>query len=471
MGCLAVLAASLAGFLWQNPAATLRPGLDAELARQLGEEWLLAAFVGLLLGGLASYLVSGLLAGPMAARLDKLVRALTRARKGELGSRVNDPTGDEIAAVGEAFNWLMDSLGEQLEEATGEQRQFRGLVEEMREGVVLVDNLARLVYYNPAAARLLGLEGASVLGRVFAYVVQQCQLADALRRALELGTSTELEVVTSYAVERVLKATAFPARLGAEGASGACLVIRDISQMNRLETVRQQFVANASHELRTPLTAIRIIAESLQEGALNDRQAAKGFLEDILANTDRLAKLVDDMMELARLEALKEELELIELPSLASLCLERMTPLAKERGVKMNLTGKLSRLALGNLRNLESALVNVLDNALKYAASGKEVTVKLEESQSEVFLAVIDHGPGIPASEHGRVFERFWRVDKARSRELGGTGLGLSIVKHAMDNMGGRVWVEATPGGGATFVLALKLANVAAEEVEEPALF
>ncbi len=113
----------------------------------------------------------------------------------------------------------------------------------------------------------------------------------------------------------------------------------------------------------------------------------------------------------------------------------------------------------------------MLDNALKYAASGKEITVKLEEDQSEVCLAIIDHGPGIPAEEHGRVFERFWRVDKARSRELEGTGLGLSIVKHAMDNMGGRVWVEATPGGGATFVLVLKLADVAAEEVEEPALF
>jgi two-component system phosphate regulon sensor histidine kinase PhoR len=269
----------------------------------------------------------------------------------------------------------------------------------------------------------------------------------------------------------VLKATAFPARLGAEGASGACLVIRDITQMKRLETVRQQFVANASHELRTPLSAIRIIAESLQDGALDDPEAALGFVEDILANTDRLAKLVDDMMELARLEALKEELELIELSYLVSLCIERMTPLATERGVELVLSGDLNRLALGNARNLESALVNLLDNAIKYAASGKRVELRLVEDGETVRIELIDYGPGIPLEERNRVFERFWRVDKARSREIGGTGLGLSIVKHAVENMGGRVWVEATPGGGATFAVALKLAEVPAEEVEESALF
>jgi two-component system phosphate regulon sensor histidine kinase PhoR len=243
---------------------------------------------------------------------------------------------------------------------------------------------------------------------------------------------------------------------------GALLVVHDVTRVHRLEKVRRDFVANVSHELKTPITSIRGFVETLQDGAVHDPEKAKRFLDIIRRQSERLNAIIEDLMELSRIER-EAETETIDrgvhdlgpvLEAAVADCAAKAS--ARNVGVSLRLAGPL--FARVNARMLEQAVANLLDNAIKYSDPGAGVEIGAEQSGDTITIHVRDQGPGIPSEHLPRIFERFYRVDKARSREVGGTGLGLAIVKHIAQAHGGTVSVESTPGEGSLFAVHLPTA-------------
>jgi two-component system phosphate regulon sensor histidine kinase PhoR len=251
---------------------------------------------------------------------------------------------------------------------------------------------------------------------------------------------------------------------------GVVAVFHDVTELRRLEQVRRDFVANVSHELRTPLTSIKGYTETLMDGALEDASTARKFIASIQHHTTRLQALVEDLLQLSRIESGRIEVRFR--PCFLEPIARRVLEALDERCTRKRLTlGFDCRMGLpvrGDDALLELVLFNLLDNAIKYTPEGGSVTLRLFQEQNEGILAVADTGVGIPSEALPRIFERFYRVDRVRSREQGGTGLGLSIVKHTMDRLQGRVWVESAVGSGSTFYIALPVWQEGPEEAKEP---
>lgn len=262
----------------------------------------------------------------------------------------------------------------------------------------------------------------------------------------------ESEIVTGTLRQHFFAATV--AAVKTTQANGAVVVLHDITDLRKLERVRRDFVANVSHEFRTPLTAIQGFSETLLAGAMNDPQNRERFLGIIVEHARRLARLTDDLLMLSKMDADRLELEIRRLPveQLVSGCIETAQPRAIEKDLRLsvNLGKNLPDIA-GDRRRLTEVLQNLIDNAIQYTPAGGQIMVSGETSDSEVVITVSDTGIGIPQADQPRIFERFYRVDVARSREVGGTGLGLSIAKHLMEAHGGKLWVESEVGHGSQF--------------------
>ncbi|MCX7597487.1 MAG: ATP-binding protein [Armatimonadetes bacterium] len=426
---------------------------------QLDTHLFYGLLVALVVATLAGLVASVRISGGLADSLTHLARVARAIGDGDLAARATVRAADEVGELATAINEMAARLQRDDTELAQRTTEVQAILRHMADGVLLVDSEGQLAMANPAAARMLHFDHDAALGRSVLYATNNYDLAEAVRRTLELGTVTEVEFVVRDGEERTIHAAVAPA----EGQTGqgrwAVAVLRDLTRLRQLERVRQDFVASAGHELRTPVAAIRALAEALAAGAINDPEAGPAFVSQIVENTERLQRLVDDMMELARLEAVREEPKPLPLKPVVEKAVERLQPQAEAAGMHISVVVPEDLHVLGNEEDLETALVNLLDNAVKYAASGRSVEVEAYAADDEVHLRVVDHGRGIPLAERQRVFERFYRLDKARSRELGGTGLGLSIVKHAVEKMGGRTWVEETPGGGATFVIGLSPAS------------
>jgi signal transduction histidine kinase len=322
----------------------------------------------------------------------------------------------------------------------------------MREGVVLFDAEGRTALANRTAEELLGGAPRSV----------ETTLPLALREAI-LGARGERRARTADlqagSPPRVLRAEAVPA---AEDGS-VLLVLRDVTEARRLESVRRDFVANASHELKTPVASIRAAAETLRAVASEDPGAVAGFAERIEREAVRLSRIVSDLLDLSRLEAGPEaEAEDVALDALLREEVERVRPAAEEAGVALTLAAEPTPPVRGSARDLALMARNLLENAIAYTRAGGRVDVAVRAEEGEVVLTVADTGIGIPSRDLDRIFERFYRVDRARSRETGGTGLGLSIVRHVVENHRGTVRVRSELGRGSTFEVRLPAAGAEA---------
>jgi signal transduction histidine kinase len=323
----------------------------------------------------------------------------------------------------------------------------------MPEGVVLFDPTGRAILANPAAATLLGRAPQTV------EALLPLDLREAVRavRAGREPRATELEV---GAPARTVRADAVPA---AEDGS-VLLVLRDVTEARRLEAVRRDFVANASHELKTPVASIRAAAETLRTVAGEDPEAVAAFAERIEREAVRLSRIVSDLLDLSRLETGGEaEGEEVRLDALVREEVERVRPAAEEAGLTLALELEPAPSVRGSARDLALMVRNLLDNAVAYTRPGGRVDVAVRAEGGEVVLTVADTGIGIPSRDLDRIFERFYRVDRARSRETGGTGLGLSIVRHVVENHRGTVRVRSELGRGSTFEVRLPAAGPGAE--------
>jgi two-component system, OmpR family, phosphate regulon sensor histidine kinase PhoR len=427
------------------------PLTEVEGALGTLREILTIAFV---LGLLVAVVLSTVAAEISSRQARALTLAARRMAGGDLDARTGAAGSDELAQLGAALDQLASSLSSTLSELRAERDRMAGVVTGMQEGLLLLDRGRCVALVNPALREML-LLGSDVVGQPLPAAIREGDLVDLLERGAQLGTPTSGEIEIGGLRPSRLLVHVVP--LPGDG-GGSLAVFVDVTHLRRLETLRRDFVANASHELRTPIAAIQSAAETLDSGAKDDPEAAGRFVRMIERNAARLRTLVEDMLDLSRIEAhdFRIQREDLELRSVVEPVLDLFRERARMKDLELHGTIEPPDLAASvDRRGLEHVLTNLIDNAVKYCGTGCRVRVGAQRTGETVTVAVSDDGPGISGEHLPRLFERFYRVDAGRSRELGGTGLGLAIVKHLAEAMGGSVQVESTPGRGTTFRVVL----------------
>ena len=409
--------------------------------------------------GLASLLIllvaSGLIllvSRNFSERIEKLTAFSQRVAEGDFRPQASDGTGDALDRLSHSLNQTAARLDRTIHTLTEERNLSSAILGSMVEGVLVVNGAERVVFANQGFAEILGLKVPPQPGSGLVEVVRQTELIEAARKVLAGEARVEAEIVTGTLRQHFFAATVASVR--AAETNGAVIVLHDITDLRKLERVRRDFVANVSHEFRTPLTAIQGFAETLLAGAMNDPQNRERFLGIIVEHSRRLARLTEDLLMLSKMDADRLELEMRRIPvgPFVESCIETSTHRAKEKDLKLlvNLADRVPDIA-GDRRRLTEVLQNLLDNAIQYTPAGGQIMVSAGPKNGEVIFTVSDTGIGIPQADQPRIFERFYRVDVARSREVGGTGLGLSIAKHLIENHGGKIWVESEVGHGSQF--------------------
>ena len=408
----------------------------------------LASFFILLLAGAASLLISR----SFSDRVERLNEFSRRVAEGDFRPLKVERSGDAVEALAVSLNQTAVRLDRTIRTLTEERNLSSAILGSMVEGVAVVNGAERLVFANPGFAEILGLDMPPQSGSALLEVVRQTELIEAVRQVLKGEPRVESEIVTGTLRQHFFAATVAAVRAG--DTSGAVIVLHDITELRKLERVRRDFVANVTHEFKTPLTAIQGFAETLLGGALDDQQNRRRFLDIIVEHARRLARLTDDLLKLSKMDADRLEMEIHNVSAfqLIESCLETSQRRAAEKdiGISVNLPEQLPEVA-GDRRRLAEVLQNLLDNATQYTLPGGKITLSAEAANGEVVFTVADTGIGIPKADQPRIFERFYRVDAARSREAGGTGLGLAIAKHLVEVHGGRIWVDSEVGQGTQF--------------------
>jgi two-component system, OmpR family, phosphate regulon sensor histidine kinase PhoR len=406
-----------------------------------------------------------------ATRVQRLKDFSRRVAGGDFRPLPADEPRDELAELGEALNETAKQLDLEIRLLSGERNRSSAILRSMVEGVAVIDAQERLVFCNRAFSEILNLDWASSEGRPVIELVRITELLTLIRRALKGEEGLRSDIAMGIVQQQSFVVTAAPVKAleagagGGTGApgrpSGAVVVLHDVTELRRLERVRQDFVANVSHEFKTPLTAIQGFAETLLAGALDDPNNNRRFLEIIRDHAARLARLTDDLLKLARIEAGKLEIEFssVGLTELIEGCAETTLLKAsrKQISLEINIPPGLPAVR-GDASLLRDVLQNLLDNAIQYTPAGGRIQVNARAGAREAVVTVTDTGIGIPLADQERIFERFYRVDAARSREAGGTGLGLSIAKHIVEAHGGRLGVESTVGSGSQFSFSIPVA-------------
>ncbi len=454
--------------------------------------WLVVGGAGLV-GAMLAAIGSAALAGRFTRQLHELIEVAERISSGPAGQRVFLSGSDEVGRLGQTLNRLSERLAIRIAQLEEDRQQLRTILSGMVEGVVALDSEQRILFANERASQLLEFPTPSPVGRRLWEVVRQRALLDVVQRALDRPEPHREEFNWNGNVVRTL--TVHAARLQGEPTfggppsggrpRGAVLVLHDTTELRRLERLRQEFVANVSHELKTPLSVIKANVETLLDGAIDDGEHRGAFLRQIASQGDRLHSLILDLLSLARIESGEElfEFQTVDVEEAVRACIDRHRTRAEARNQTLTLQAPaLASEAAGRkpsgqppegLRPAASAsavvwadeeavdqiLDNLLDNALKYTPEGGHILLRWRVEAGQVALEVSDTGIGIPAADLPRIFERFYRVDKARSRELGGTGLGLSIVKHLVQALHGSVRASSRVGVGTTFTVTLPRAD------------
>ena len=400
--------------------------------------------------------LSASLGGPLRAIMD----SARRFAAGDLAARSRVERDDEIGELARILNDSADELQARLTDLARERARSDAVLSSMDEGLLAVDHHGTVLLANESLCRALSLRDP--VGRHYLEAVRQREVAALVEEVLRAGSRVEVEVDLHHLRRAyALAAGPFP---GVEGAPhGAVVTFHDITDRRRLDRIRRDFVANASHELRTPLTSIRGFVEALEDGADDDPERGRRFLGKIRVHADRMAALVSDLLELSRLESGERPLqpEPVRPAEVADEVVFALEEPARERRVSVSISGPHDLTVVTDREALRRILENLIENAIKYGREGGRVDVEVvRTAESGARITVADDGPGIAAEHLPRIFERFYRVDKARSREVGGTGLGLAIVRHLAENLDGRVSVSSEEGRGARFVLDLPPAAI-----------
>ncbi|MEZ5357787.1 MAG: ATP-binding protein [Candidatus Zixiibacteriota bacterium] len=366
----------------------------------------------------------------------------------------------EIDALAEAMNEMAGQLGQRIATITNQRNEQEAILLSMVEGVIAIDTDGLIINLNRAAAEFFGLNIDECVGKPLHNSIRSSALHDTVNETIRTRRAAMAEVEMARGAKKKIAEVTSSLLRGADGRQlGVLIVVNDVTQMRQLEKIRRDFVANVSHELKTPITAIHGFVETLKDGAVENIEDAHRFLDIISKQSNRLQAIIEDLLSLARIEqgADEDKIELMSKPIAPILkdailsCQQK----AEAKNIQLELSADSSITALVNPRLLEQAIINLIDNAITYSNQGDVIKVKANVFSDEVAISVIDTGCGISKEHHTRLFERFYRVDKARSRDHGGTGLGLAIVKHIVLAHNGRISVESEIGQGSMFTIQL----------------
>ena len=412
----------------------------------------------------AAAVIAGRFAGALSRPLRDLAAAAWSGVEGRLGPAHEPPAEasfDEVREAVEAFNAMVLETTHTIAALEFRKSTLESVLAHMSDGLLVLDGRGTLTLVNPAAERFFGIVAPFVIGHRLIEVFRHFELDALVRQAERERRPYTREIELHHPEHRLLRVQANPVSGPRGEFLGVVVVAQDVTDQRRTDMVRREFVANVSHELRTPLTSVRALAEALAGGAAQDPAAGPRFLERIIAEIDRLALLVNDLLDLSAIESgsAKLEMEAVPVGEVIEDVVTKFRPMADRR--RIALRGNGARGALGGLHawadraRVTQAVTNLVDNAIKYTPDGGTVTVEGEPRDGMVAISVADTGIGIAPEHLPRIFERFYRVDRSRSRALGGTGLGLSIVKHIATSHGGDVEVKSVEGRGTRFSLLL----------------
>lgn len=423
--------------------------------------------IALAAGGalLGAIVISYYLARRQAVPIVEVTQFADALANGQLNHRILRAGRGELGILARSLNTMADSLTQLLAEAEKDKAELRTILTSMNEGVVAMDPQRHIVLANDAAGRLLGFASDQAEGRLFWEVVRHEQIIRALDEVAASAARKQLQIgpVDGHYLEVTLCPLHHSSGQAGDTASvkGLIVVVHDITESFRYQELRKEFVANVSHELRTPLTVIKGFVETLRDGAIDDAARRDDYLATIERHTNQLGNLVNDLLELSKLEnqSTLPGRGNVDLTQLVRRVTEFLQPAATRRHqtVAVDLPSAAPTI-VANADYLERAVTNLLDNAIKYTPEGGRISLAVRFDAHHATIEVSDTGIGIPAEDIPRIFERFYRVDRSRSREMGGTGLGLSIVKHLVNAHGGQVDVQSKPGVGTTFRITLPLA-------------
>ncbi|MEZ6191770.1 MAG: ATP-binding protein [Phycisphaerales bacterium] len=426
-------------------------------------------------GGVLAVLIgAAIFAGVMLVILALISRSVTVLREGaerfaagDLRKRIAVRGPLQLAELSESLNKMAEQLADRLSTVIRQRNELGAVHGSMVEGVLAIDREQNILSLNRAASVMLSLDPTATIGRSVYEAVRNADLHDVIRRSLAGDTSVAGEMSlgdaegNGHPAQRVIQLQSANLRDEQGKRIGLVLVLHDVTQLRRLESVRRDFVSNVSHEVKTPVSAIKAAVETLRELPGHDDPDAQRFQQIISRQADRLAAIVDDLLSLARIEQGQEgglsDLKPSPLWPVIAAAIETCQAGADAKAIHLASECDRQVSARVNEQLLTQAVVNLIDNAVKYSDRETSVLVTCETSDGEALISVTDQGRGIEAGHLSRVFERFYRTDKARSRELGGTGLGLSIVKHVAEAHGGRVSVDSEPGVGSTFRIHLPI--------------
>lgn len=440
-------------------AAVVRTSIpETFLTRTLGSFYLQITLGGLVLMFLALFF-SVMLSLRINRAFGEVQRGAARFSTGDLGYRMHVESFAEIESLAETMNGMADQIDRRIRTITSQRNELEAVLSGMAEAVIAVDSEERVINCNHAAESLFGISLGAARDRTIQETIRNSHLQLFIKRVLEGRAPLSEDTVIHFPPERYLQASGSLLLDSDDHAIGAIIVLNDITRLKNLENIRRDFVANVSHELKTPITSIKGFVETLRDGAADDPATARRFLDIILRHTDRLNAIIGDLLSLSRLEQ-ETESERIPVETVRAADLLRDVLLvcdrkARDKDITITADGPEDISLRGNPALLEQAVVNLVDNAIKYSDPGSTVLLNIGRTEREVSVRVTDHGIGIPEKHLPRIFERFYRVDRARSREMGGTGLGLAIVKHIVQAHEGRITVSSAPGKGSTFTLHL----------------
>jgi len=415
----------------------------------------------------------------MARRLTRAIEAIKegahRLSRGQDISRLPRPASPELAEVVSAINNMARELERRVASAEERRNELEAVMRSMVEGIVAFDAAGRILNINRAAAIFFDVDPKRIVGLTIEEAVRNSELQSFARRTLASSTIIEGEVVVYQEGQRYLQAHGAVLRDVNGKEIGGVIALNDVTRLRRLEQARRDFVANVSHELRTPITSIKGYVETLLDGAIEDPQAARSFLETVQRQAERLNGLIEDLLTLSRIER-EDDIESLErrmtrILDVINGAVAACRSAANERGAMVHIDCDPGLEIMLNPPLMEQAVSNLLENAIKYSEPDSPIEISAEGTDEIVRITVRDYGCGIAPDHIPRLFERFYRVDKARSRNLGGTGLGLSIVKHIVRVHAGTVSVNSLLGQGSTFVIELPMVRAASESGElDPAL-
>jgi two-component system phosphate regulon sensor histidine kinase PhoR len=413
----------------------------------------------IILATIITMVLAMLAAGLIAQATTKPIRELTRAAKriadGQLGQKATIPTRDEVGQLARAFNEMSLNLNKTVDTITTEKNKLASVLANMADGVIMTDFEGKVLLTNEAAEKFFDFKGQSVIGKSLIEVVHDHEVDTLSKQCLKAGKeqATQFESITT---RHFLRAIAIP--IIDSKPNMILLLFQDLTELNNIQTMRRELVGNVSHELRTPIAGIKAMVDTLNDGAIDDKKAAKDFLNRIESEVDRLTQIVSELTELSRIETGIAELRMepVNLNLLIEDILIKMSPLAEREQVTLSseLKAKLPIMKIDKDR-MRQTIINLVHNAIKFNRPGGSVTVTTKSNENSAVVSIADTGVGIAKEDLPHVFERFYKADRARSS--GGSGLGLAIAKHTIQAHGGAIWAQSEEGKGSTFSFSLPL--------------